>query len=76
MENLVELFKQYYVWYFGIGFVFAIGHYYNLQKDIAWNRKFGRTTWVSWRGYLFTLLRIPFYPIFILDGIIKKIAKV
>lgn len=76
MQNLVELFKQYYVWYFGIGFVFAIIHYYILQRNVVRRSRFENGVHVTLRGYILTLLRIPFYPIFILDSIIKIIANI
>jgi len=77
MQNLIELFKQYYIWYFGIGVLFAIAHWYELQKIIIRRNKFDsfRTHSITIKGYLFTALRISFYPIFILNGIIKFFAK-
>lgn len=72
---IIDWFMVNYEMYLLIGFGFAIIHYYRIKREVIKYTRRGYSCATNKWFPLLTILRIPFYPIFIITWLLNKLAQ-
>lgn len=76
-REIMNWFMLNYEWYLLVGFMFSMLHYYKIKRQIAQNNKrlFSYKMKTTKLFLPLVLLRIPFYPVFIVLGLLDAFAN-